>query len=55
MAPAKRKRAAAVAAAAAAAAAGGAHSGGEELDLFMVSTQTLSSLLPSHGLAVMKL
>jgi hypothetical protein len=31
-------------AAAAAAAAGGAHSGGEELDLFMVSTHTFSSL-----------
>jgi hypothetical protein len=46
-----------MAAAAAAAAAGGAHSGGEELDLFMVGTQTLSlSRLPSsHGLAVMKL
>jgi hypothetical protein len=40
-----------MAAAAAAAAAGGAHSGGEELDLFMVSTQTLSRLSSSHGLS----
>lgn len=38
-----------MAAAAAAAAAGGAQSGGEELDLFMVRTQTLSRLSSSQS------
>jgi hypothetical protein len=38
-----------------ASAAGGAHTGGEELDLFMVSVPKLPRLSSSHGLAVVKL